>query len=480
MRSVDRENWRRRFSEWFREVLDEAEIYDYRYPIKGCGVWRPYGFALRRNVLQIVRNILNSTNHEEILLPLLIPENFLAKEAEHVRGFEDQVYWVTMGGRDKLDLKLALRPTSETAIGPMLKLWIKSHRDLPKKYYQIVSVFRYETKATKPLIRVREITTFKEAHTAHTTLEEADKQVREAIGAYAKIFDELGIPYVINKRPEWDKFAGALYTIAFDTLMPDGRAMQIGTVHNLGQNFSRAFEIKYLTKDGRQEYVWQTCYGISERVLAALISIHGDDRGTVLSPNVAPIQTIIIPIPYKGEEEKILEKCIEIENILKKNGIRVKLDNREDITPGSKFYDWERRGVPTRIEIGPKDLREGKVTISRRDTLERIECREVEVVDKLRELFKLIHESMKRKAWSWFKENTYRISNIAEGRRILEEKGGIIEVYWCGSEKCGHKIQDETESRMLGEALDLEDIDIGECIICGRKTSRLARLAKTY
>ena len=322
MSKPTREKWSSNFSEWFRWVLDGAELYDYRYPIKGCGVWRPYGFKLRRNILEIIRKLLDSTGHDEILLPLLIPETLLAKESEHVKGFEGQVYWVTRGGYDDLDVKLALRPTSETALAPMLKLWIKSHADLPIKIYQIVSVFRYETKATRPLIRVREITTFKEAHTAHATFEDSERQIKEAVEIYSRFFDELYIPYVINIRPSWDKFAGALYTIAFDTLMPDGRVMQIGTVHNLGQNFSKAFDITYLKVDGTHDYVWQTCYGISERVIAALISIHGDDRGLIIPPNIAPIQIVIIPIPYKGVEEIVDKACREVYGILVKAGFR--------------------------------------------------------------------------------------------------------------------------------------------------------------
>ncbi len=480
MSKPTREKWSNNFGEWFRWVLDGAELYDYRYPVKGCGVWRPYGFKLRKNVLEVLRKLLDSTGHDEVLLPLLIPENLLAKEAEHVREFGAQVFWVTHGGRDELDIKLALRPTSETALAPMLKLWIKSHADLPIKIYQVVSVFRYETKATRPLIRVREITTFKEAHTAHATFEEAEEQVKEAIKIYSEFFDELMIPYVISIRPSWDKFAGALYTVAFDTIMPDGRVMQIGTVHNLGQNFSKAFEITYLKVDGTHEYIWQTCYGISERAIAALIAVHGDDRGMIIPPKLAPIQVVIIPIPYKGVEEKVLNACRNVHEKLVKAGFRVKLDDREDVTPGSKFYDWELRGVPIRIEIGPKDVEENTITISRRDTLERTRCKNDELIDCLKKLMKEIEDSLRNRAWSWFKEKVHRTNSLEEAKKAIEERGGIVELYWCGNEKCGLIAEEKIGARVLGEAIDLKEEINGKCAICSEKASKILRIARTY
>lgn len=478
MSIISRRKWSDDFSEWFRDILDEAEIYDYRYPLKGCGVWMPYGFAIRRNITQLMRNILDSLEHEEILLPLLIPGDLLMKEAEHVEGFKAQVFWVTRGGDDDLDMKLALRPTSETAIGPMLKLWIKSHADLPKKYYQIVSTFRYETKATRPMIRVREITTFKEAHTAHATFEDSERQIREAVYAYSRIFDEIGIPYTRNKRPEWDKFAGALYTIAFDTMMPDGKVMQIGTVHNLGQNFSKAFEVKYLTIDGKQEYIWQTCYGISERIIAALIAVHGDDGGIVLPPNIAPIQVIIIPVPYKGFEVEVDKRCKELLDEISKNDIRVKYDDR-NMTPGNKFYYWEKRGIPIRIEIGPQDIEMNTVTISRRDTLERIVVDRRKTINEIKRLMLDIQSSLKDRAWKIFKSNIYRAKDLYEAENLARMEKGIIEVEWCGREECAKKLEKELDIRALGEPWE-EDCKATKCIICGDKAEKILRLAKTY
>ncbi|PCN49822.1 proline--tRNA ligase [Candidatus Geothermarchaeota archaeon ex4572_27] len=467
------------FTRWFREVTLAAEVYDYRVLVKGCGVWPGYGFKLRSLVLSIIRQLLDETGHEECLFPLLIPQSLLAKEAEHIRSFEREVFWVTRGGATELDEKLALRPTSETVVMPMFKLWIHSHSDLPKKVYQVVSVFRYETKATHPMIRVREVTTFKEAHTAHATFEDAERQVWEAVGIYRRFFDELGIPYVISRRPEWDKFAGAVYTISFDTIMPEGRALQIGTVHHLGQNFSRPFEVEYLRPDGTRDYVYTTSYGISERVIAALIAIHGDDRGLVLPPKVAPIQAVVVPIPYKGVEAKVLEASRRVYEELQRGGLRVKLDGREDITPGEKYYYWELKGVPVRVEVGPRDVDEGLVTLSRRDTLERARCPVSEVVDRVRELFRDIEDSLRRRAWSEFKERLIYADSLEEARRLIAERAGIVHVAWCGSMECGLKLEEAIEGRVLGTPIEGERVE-GRCVMCGGEADSYVRLAKTF
>ena len=304
------------FSEWFHNILEEAEIIDTRYPIKGMHVWLPQGFKIRKHTLNILKAILDE-DHEEVLFPLLIPEDELAKEAIHVKGFEEEVYWVTHGGLSELNEKLALRPTSETAMYPMFSLWVRNHSDLPMKYYQVVNTFRYETKHTRPLIRVREITTFKEAHTVHATAEETEQQVKDAVKIYKKFFDMLGIPYSVSKRPEWDKFPGALYTVAFDTIMPDGKTLQIGTVHNLGQTFAKTFDITYETATGEHEYVYQTCYGLSDRVIASVIGIHGDKSGLCMPPDIAPYQVVIVPIIFKKGGEEVLEFCRNLEEKLK-------------------------------------------------------------------------------------------------------------------------------------------------------------------
>src|SRR3990172_884389 len=337
---------------WLNDVIDRAKILDTRYPIKGTYVWYPYGFKIRGFVLEVIRRLLDESGHEEALFPLLIPEEEFMKEALHVKGFEDEVYWVTHGGLGELNVKLAIRPTSETAIYPMFALWIRSHADMPIKIYQVVNVFRYETKATRPLIRLREITTFKEAHTVHSSYEDAERQVKEAVSIYKRFFTSLGIPYVVTRRPDWDKFPGADYTMAFDTVLPDGRTLQIGTVHNLGSNFSKTFNITFENLKGEQEHAYQTCYGISDRVIAAQLTIHGDDKGLCLMPTVAPIQCVVVPIIYK-EKEATVKKAVEAA-VKGLAGMRIYVDWSEN-TPGNKFYLWEMKGVPLRLEIGPRD-----------------------------------------------------------------------------------------------------------------------------
>ncbi len=477
---MKRQKWSENFSEWFRDVLINAGIMDYRYPIKGSGVWMPYGFKIRRNVLQILRYLLDFTGHQETLFPLLIPETALAQESAHVKSFEGECFWVTHGGFEPLKVRYALRPTSETAIAPMLKLWIRSHADLPLKLYQVVNVFRHETKATRPILRMREVATFKEAHTSHATFEEAEEQVKEALEIYKSFFDGLGVPYCISRRPEWDKFAGALYTIAFDMLCPDGRTLQIGTVHNLGQNFSKAFDITYETKDGRQDHIWTTSYGISGRGIAAVLIVHGDDHGIVLPPIIAPIQVAVVPVPYRGNEEQINEACGDIASKLKDTGIRVAFDTRKDLTPGNKFYYWELRGVPIRIEIGPRDLKKKEVTVVRRDTLEKQTLKMDEIVPAVQELAKQMTCDLAQNASTWMKERIHRVDSLEEAKRLLAKKAGIVEVPWCSKDECGHRLEEEVEARLLGTPEDTEEKIDGKCMVCGEKAVNIVRVALAY
>ncbi|NPA63119.1 MAG: proline--tRNA ligase [Methanococci archaeon] len=438
------------FSEWYSDILEKAGIYDVRYPIKGCGVYLPYGFKIRRYAFELIRRLLDETGHDETLFPMLIPEDLLAKEAEHIKGFEDEVYWVTHGGKTPLDVKLALRPTSETPIYYMMKLWVKVHTDLPIKVYQIVNTFRYETKHTRPLIRLREIMTFKEAHTAHSTKEEAEKQVEEAISIYKKFFDTLGIPYLISKRPEWDKFPGAEYTMAFDTIFPDGRVMQIATVHNLGQNFSKTFEIIFETPTGDKDFAYQTCYGISDRVIASIIAIHGDEKGLILPPVVAPLQIVIVPLIFKGKKEMVMEKSKEIYERLK-DKYRVYIDDR-DIRPGKKFYDWEIKGVPLRIEVGPKDIESGKITIFRRDTMEKFQVEDEQLEDIIEKTLNNIMENIKDKAYKKFEEYITMLEDADFGKikNILSEKRGVVLIPY-DREIYKEDLEEKVEATILGE-----------------------------
>ncbi len=473
---------KQKFSEWFHEIIQQAEIMDIRYPVKGLYVWFPFGFKLRQLVYSKLRELLDS-DHDEVYFPALIPETELRKEGEHIKGFEDEVYWVTHGGLEPLDVKLALRPTSETAMYPIFKLWIRSHADLPLKVYQIVNTFRYETKHTRPLIRLREITSFKEAHTAHRNYEEAEQQVREAVKLYKEFYDFLAIPYLIFRRPDWDKFPGADYTIAFDTIMPDGRTLQIGTVHHLADNFARTFDIKYETPDGGHAYVHQTCYGISERCIAALISIHGDDLGLVLPFEVAPVQIVIIPILYKGKETQVEELSKELFERLKSFGYRVVLDDSDE-RPGAKYYKWELKGVPIRFEIGPKEAENRTVVASFRDEKRKFSLSIDEITrEKIEEWAKEFKERLRSRAIESMRERIKFFDNLDELASWVERRGvGLI--YLCESTECGETIEENAKGSVLGRFEEFPDwLDNfeykGKCIVCGEE-GYLTGVAKTY
>ncbi|MHA1385137.1 MAG: proline--tRNA ligase [Candidatus Helarchaeota archaeon] len=478
---IEKGKWKKNFSEWFNEIISETEILDYRYPLKGCGVWRPYGFKIRKNVLRIIRDLLDETGHDETLFPLLIPDYIFAKEAIHVKGFEEEVYWVTHGGLKELDVKLALRPTSETAIYPMFALWIRSHADFPVKVYQAVSTFRYETKATRPLIRVREITTFKEAHTAHATWEDAEKQVEEGKMVYSKFFQKLGIPYIINKRPEWDKFPGAVYTLAFDTLTMDRKSLQIGTVHNLGQTFAKTFNIEYETEDGGRDYAYQTCYGISERTIAALIAVHGDDRGLKLPPVIAPIQIIIIPITFKGKEQKVKDTCREVLKWLQTAGFRIKIDE-SDKKPGNKFYFWEKKGVPLRIEIGPRDVDNKQITYVRRDTMEKgtidISARLFEDIKKVLDDIQVNMAKMTEKN---FNDLVRPAKNVVDAKKLLNIDVGMVQMMWCGEKECALELEEQVGVGVLGIPIEEKwKLKSGKCPICEKNGVETVIMGRAY
>ncbi|MHC1566506.1 MAG: proline--tRNA ligase [Candidatus Syntropharchaeia archaeon] len=462
------------FSEWYNEVLRTAEIMDVRYPVKGLYVWFPFGFALRRGVYNILRSLLDK-DHQETLFPLLIPKTEFMKEEEHIKGFENEVYWVTKGGGEELDVPLALRPTSETAIYPMFKVWIRSHADLPLRIYQIVNTFRHETKHTRPLIRLREITSFKEAHTAHTTWEDAKTQVEIAIEIYKNFYDRLAIPHLITQRPDWDKFPGADYTIAFDTIMPDGRTLQIGTIHHLGTNFSKTFDILYEDIDGERKYVNQTCYGISERCIAALISVHGDSRGLVLLPEIAPIQIVIVPIIFSEMENEVMEFSKRIYNELISEGFRVTLDDRDE-RPGAKYYRWELKGVPLRIEIGPKDIRKNSVLFVRRDNFQKRDVSVENLISGVRKVFEEMYVDMYEKEKKIFKSKIKDCTDLDQIKRSIEK--GVARINWCEDKNCGLGIEEEVGTGILGKSID--EKSEGKCPFCGKETDIVAYVSRTY
>lgn len=475
---MEREEWEEEFTDWFNDSISQGDIMDIQYPVKGLYVWKPYGLKLRNNTMDIIKDSLEEKGHEEVLFPLLIPRTIFQKESEHIEGFENEAYWVTHGGKKELNTDLALRPTSETSIYPMLDRWIRSHTDLPLKIYQIVNIFRHETKMTKPLIRLREVTTFKEAHTVHGSEEEAEEQVEEAVELYKKFYDELAVPHLITKRPSWDTFAGAEYSIAFDALAPDGRTLQIGTAHNLGQNFADVFDLTFETYEGEQELVYQTSYGISDRAIASIIMTHGDDRGLCLPPNVSPIQIVIVPIPYSDEDVDVEKYADEVNEELTDDSIRTEIDNR-DISPGDKFYRWERKGVPLRIEIGPDEVKENKITLARRDTGEREEIERDKLISSVNESFEDIYESLKERAENFLEERFFEVTEIEEAREILSEREGIVKIPWCGEKECGLEIEEKSGGDVLGKEIDVNE-KMGKCPICEEEKCEPVLLSKTF
>jgi len=465
------------FSGWYNDILWRAEIMDVRYPVKGLYVWYPYGFAIRKFVYNRLRELLDR-DHEETLFPLLIPEQEFMKEAEHIKGFENEVYWVTHGGTTPLDVKLALRPTSETAIYPMYALWLRSHADLPMKYYQIVNTFRYETKQTRPLIRLREITSFMESHTVHATWAEAEAQCEYELGLTKEFYDGLCIPITISKRPDWDKFPGADYTMAVDAIMPGGKTLQIGTVHHLGTHFSKTFSINYEDKNGEQQLANQTCYGISERCIAALISLHGDDKGLILPPAVAPVQAVIVPITIGKRHDDVLAAAQKLEADLKAAGFRVKMDTR-DMRPGAKYYWWELRGVPLRLELGPRDLDGGKVMAVKR-TGEKSSIELATVVDGVTKVLAEITEGVRAKAEEHTRSHLCSVDSMDALNAALNE-GKVAVVHWCRERNCGDAIEEKANSSILGTEVRSPYVmsTDGKCIVCG-KPGKATLVGRTY
>jgi len=466
------------FSKWFDELLLNAEIMDNRYPIKGFAVYKGWGARIVRKITEMLEKKLEETGHTPMLFPVTISEDSFKKEAKHIKGFTAEVFWITHAGNRKLKKRMLLRPTSETAMYPMFAQWIRSHADLPLKVFQSVCVYRYETKATRPLLRMREFL-WNEAHTAHKDWKEAEEQIKEAVKIYDEVFKRLGLSYYILKRPDFDKFAGAAYSIAFDAWNPDGRVNQIGTVHNLGENFSKAFNITYEDIGGRQRHVVQTCYGFGiSRTLAAVISQHGDDHGLVLPPEIAPIQVVVIPIPYKGLEADIENYARRVFEKLREAGLRVYLDET-DKTPGEKYYYWEMFGVPVRVEVGPRDMKERRITICERVHLERISVPLDEAVKAIEEAFEKIAENLKERSLSTLIEMTVDASNVESLREAIKAKK-IAKTCWCGDIECAEKIREESGGEIRGHRIDIEEKPEYPCIICGREAEKVVYVARAY
>ncbi|MBA3046693.1 MAG: proline--tRNA ligase [Candidatus Thermoplasmatota archaeon] len=459
------------FSDWYNDIVEKAGLADKRYPIKGMNVWTGYGWKAMRLIDTFFREEFDGTGHDEVCFPLLIPQNEFQKEADHIKGFGAEVYWVTHAGENKLDIPLLLRPTSETAMYPIFSLWVRSHADLPLKTYQIVNVFRYETKQTRAFIRMREIHFF-EAHTCHRDFEDAERQIQEDLGIMKRLASRLCLPYVLCKRPDWDKFAGAFYTIGIDSIMPTGRTLQMGSIHQYRENFSKPYNITYEDDDGQHKHVHQTTYGMSERILGALISIHNDEKGIILPPDIAPIQVVIIPILSKTEPEKVLAYCSDLYQKVKDAKFRVHYDQR-DLRPGNKFYDWEMKGVPLRIEVGARDMQNGVITLARRDTGERIQINAPDMMQGIIDNMKAIQENLYARAKEFLGSSIHDINDLSNVQQGLNVMG------WCGQEECGHAIENATEMAVLGEPVNQVPVE-RTCIVCGKPTDRTIYVARTY
>ena len=465
------------FSEWYTQVVLKAKLADYA-PVKGLIVLRPEGYSIWESLRNTFDEKFSKNGIRNGFLPILIPESLLGKEQKHFAGFNPEVFWVTHSGENELGDRLALRPTSETLAYTMYSKWIQSWRDLPLKINFWNTALRAEIKATKPFIRTSEFL-WQEGHTVHAVQEEAEKEVMKILEIYKNtVEDELAIPVVTGKKSEKEKFVGAVYTTTMEAIMPDGKALQMGTSHFLGQNFSVPFEVKFTDKDNVEQFAWQTSWGVSWRLIGAMIMVHGDDKGLVLPPKVAPIQVVIVPI-YKSDEAKetVLPKLNEIREQLESKKIRVHVDDRSELTPGYKFNDWELKGIPLRIEIGPKDIEKQQVILAKRYNLEKISVGFSEI-EKIITILDEIQKVMLKIARVKASENTINISDYTEFKSKIG-KGGFFNAYWCGKIECEEKIKEETGADIRVIPFGSENTD-GKCIYCKEQSIATPIFARGY
>jgi prolyl-tRNA synthetase len=441
---------------------------------------RPYGYNIWEHIQRLMDKRIKDTGHANAYFPLFIPESLFRKEMDHLEGFAPEVAWVTHGGEEELEERLAVRPTSEAIIGSMFAKWIQSWRDLPVLINQWANIVRWE-KVTRPFLRTTEFL-WQEGHTAHETFEEAQEETIKILNLYKEFVEtELAIPVVQGRKSLSQKFAGALETYAIEALMSDGKALQMGTSHNLGQHFSKVFDIRYEDRDQNLQYAWQTSWGVSTRLIGALVMTHGDDSGLRLPPQVAPIQAVIVPISIGNWKETILPLAKRIEEDLRQGSIRVKLDAREEFTPGWKFSEWEMRGVPLRLEIGPKDLRENRAVMVRRD----IKKKEFVSLDNLLEKIPLtlsdIQASLFEQGLRFLAENTHDIQDYRVFKEVIESKRGFIKTGWCGNEACENKIKEETMATIRVIPLNQEkEKPAGRCVYCQKEAQELVYFARAY
>lgn len=467
------------FSEWYTEVVTKGELADYT-AMKGFMVCMPYGYSIWEKIRDFIDREIKKTGHKNAYFPTLIPESFLRKEAEHFSGFTPEVFWVTHAGDTELTERLATRPTSETIAYDSYAKWIKSWRDLPLLLNFWNSVLRAEIKATKPFLRTSEFL-WQEGHTVHATKEDADKEVMQSLEMYRDLVENhLAIPVLAGTKTESEKFVGALYTTTLEALMFDGKALQMGTSHNLGQNFSKPFGIKYVGTDEKEHFAWTASWGVSWRLIGGVIMVHGDDKGLVLPPKIAPIQVAIVPIFYSDEgKTRVFDRIREVGTAIEKAGISVTVDDRVQYTPGWKFHEWEMKGVPLRLEIGPKDLEKNQVTGVRRDTGEKVPISDRELVEKVKSLLEDIQENMFKKAKRFLDEHITSVSDYARFRKIVESDGGFVRACWCSDITCELKIKEETGATIRVIPFEKEEV-FSQCIYCGKKANQVAYFARAY
>ena len=462
------------FAQWYTDVVKKAELTGYT-SVKGCMVIKPAGYAIWENIQKELDARFKETGVENVYLPMFIPESLLQKEKDHVEGFAPEVAWVTHGGLEELQERLCVRPTSETLFCDLYAKEIQSHRDLPKVYNQWCSVVRWE-KTTRPFLRSREFL-WQEGHTAHATAQEAEERTIQMLNIYADFCEQvLAIPVIKGRKTDKEKFAGAEATYTIESLMHDGKALQSGTSHNFGDGFARAFGIQYTDKENKLQYVHQTSWGMTTRMIGAIIMVHGDNSGLKLPPRIAPVQAMIIPIQQK--KEGVLEKAAQLEGMLRQAGVRVKTDVT-DKSPGFKFAEQEMRGIPVRIECGPKDIEAGQVVVARRDTGEKITVKMDELAVKVPEILDAIQENMLETARAHRDFHTYVATNYEEFVETINEKPGFIKAMWCGDQACEDKIKEDTAatSRCIPfEQEQLSDV----CVCCGKPAKKMVYWGRAY
>jgi len=467
------------YSEWYTDVVLKAELADYA-PVRGCMVIRPYGYGIWENIQQALDWRFKATGHANAYFPVFIPYSFVQKEAEHVAGFAPQLAVVTHGGGDELEEPLIVRPTSETIIGHMYARWIKSYRDLPVLVNQWNNVVRWEMR-TKLFLRTTEFL-WQEGHTAHATAEEAESEARQMLDIYADFAENDGaVPVIKGRKSGSEKFAGAERSYTIEAMMGDKRALQSGTSHFLGQNFAKAFDIQFLDQDNQLKHVWTTSWGLSTRFIGAIVMTHGDDQGLILPPKLAPLQVVIVPI-WRNAEQKaaVLENTNQLKTALAER-LTVKVDDRDGVTPGFKFNDWELRGGPVRVEIGPRDVAQQQVVLARRDTGEKITVPQEGLPSRVEGLLANIQANLFKRAAAFRDAHTFHLTDYAEFKTLFEgeQVPGFILAYWCGNTTCEEKIKEDTKATSRCIPFE-QDGQPGRCIYCGAAASEKAVFAKAY